>query len=512
MVRNLLEWIKVCFTALPENLCFDGSKFIKKVLSFEELQTAFVHFETNVKTGKLSNATAWLEDEVPPSILRTRTSSPGWNKDCIAPFVRKLQVQCDQRIVFMGDLHGSIHSLLRNLLRLLSMNILDSTWRICDPKFLLFFLGDFVDRGAYGLEVWFTVMTLIAHNPDRVVLCRGNHEEHSTWSTYQFNLEISRKLTGKGIDPSNGLLDEDNVAKKMFSIFNDKLPHAVYVGWKEQSTEHFIQCSHGGIEPRFDPRPLLMDQSGKEYALTGRYFYGLTWSDFTGLQHPETARHAYTPNLTRGGDSGFLADIPDTQKYMDTYGLRAFFRGHQDDESSFKLVRAGHPWVVPWNALGYSAENLYTGLVIGDFEQSNETVPVFTFSTAVEGRRCLNDEGFGILYLQPKLEDSLLFVYVHSVKRVENERYVVCQETKTDPLNNWRETFLRALPKSAEPEISEKLLKGAFQDPEAFLLETGTTRTGVRLRSLFDQLKQKIVFEFSWASLPSDSFPDRFKE
>ena len=329
------------------------------------------------------------------------------------------------KLAFIGDLHGSIHSLLRHLLRFMEMGLLDDNWRVVAPEsFALFFLGDFVDRGAYGLEVWFTVMKLAARNPRSVVLCRGNHEEVATWNLYSFTHEVYRKLPGKGADPYNALMHEEIRAKKMFSVFNDKLPHAVYVGWLDQDNkEQFFQCSHGGIEPRFDPRPLLTNtDENVQFTLTGPHYAGLNWSDFTGVDHPkpelkqgqqqaEVQPHSYTLN-SRGGDGGYLADIPDTRAYLETYGLRGFFRGHQDDESSFKLLKRGVPWVVPWDSLGHSAESLREGLALGSFEGTLDTAPVFTFSTAAEGRS-LPDEGFGMLQMRGrKWEDWRLAVYV----------------------------------------------------------------------------------------------------
>jgi len=417
-MQSLSQFAQACMQ-LPE---FDreggGAGLpVVQVVTLDMLVAAFQEHEQALKTTEMWDSKAWLEGELPPAVLREVRRPPDWSKDRLSPFVRKIRVETNQRLAFFGDLHGSIHSLLRQLLRLMKMGVIDDAWRIVDPQFKMFFLGDFVDRGAYGLEVWFTVMTLAGRNPTSVYLCRGNHEEHETWKLHSFAHEIYRKLPGKGPDPSNGLLHEEVRAKKMFSVFNDKLPHAIYAGWLDQDNkEQFIQCSHGGIEPRFDPRPLLTNSTGAQFTLTGPNFAGLNWSDFTGLDHPKTqTSHEYTRN-TRGGSSGFLADIPDTQLYLETYGLRAFFRGHQDDESSFKLLKRGLPWVVGWGELGHTVEGLQKGLSLASFENTQETAPVFTFSTAAEGRG-LPDEGFGVLHVRPQWSDWSLAVYVFPLQR-----------------------------------------------------------------------------------------------
>ena len=71
----------------------------------------------------------------------------------------------------MGDLHGSIHSLLRNLQRLREAGYFNDDWTITERKvgcFRLCFLGDLVDRGPFGAEVWLTIMQLVCSNPAQV--------------------------------------------------------------------------------------------------------------------------------------------------------------------------------------------------------------------------------------------------------------------------------------------------------------------------------------------------------
>jgi len=128
----------------------------------------------------------------------------------------------------------------------------------------------------------------------------------------------------------------------------------------------WVQCCHGGIEPRFDPRPLL--QSHKRFCVTGvgpdfdrgREFEGLNWSDFTGIDHKSQDR--FSSKDPRGGHSGFDCDIPDVRFYSENVGIKAFFRGHQDTLCCFKLVVRHQEGVVPWPKLltrAYSGNVLY---------------------------------------------------------------------------------------------------------------------------------------------------------
>lgn len=79
-------------------------------------------------------------------------------------------------IIVMGDIHGSIHSLVRNLYRMVQSGYMDRDFRLAKNT-LCVFLGDYVDYGAYGTEVLWTVLCIHAINPSRVVVIGGNHED-----------------------------------------------------------------------------------------------------------------------------------------------------------------------------------------------------------------------------------------------------------------------------------------------------------------------------------------------
>lgn len=78
------------------------------------------------------------------------------------------------RLVIFGDIHGDIDSLEKGL----------SYWQSGD---LLLFLGDYADRGAYGIEVIEKIDSLIESFPNNVIALRGNHEEYEENGTPTFS-------------------------------------------------------------------------------------------------------------------------------------------------------------------------------------------------------------------------------------------------------------------------------------------------------------------------------------
>src|SRR5262249_15855633 len=114
-------------------------------------------------------------------------------------------------------------------------------------------LGDYTDRGMYGVEVLYTLLRLKLANPQRVCLIRGNHEDVTLAVNYGFLAEIQAKY-GR----------EFNVTKIMRSY--DCLPLVLYLG----CGDNFIQCNHGGMEPGFDPTGLLEAEGTLRFQFLGR--------------------------------------------------------------------------------------------------------------------------------------------------------------------------------------------------------------------------------------------------
>lgn len=107
-----------------------------------------------------------------------------------------LNFQIPQDLVVVGDIHGDIVSLEKILNRFDWKSFLES------EESLLIFLGDYVDRGQYSLEVILCLCKLKCLFPKNVFLLRGNHEAFHYFPFSGFNLptELRSKYGNKGDD------------------------------------------------------------------------------------------------------------------------------------------------------------------------------------------------------------------------------------------------------------------------------------------------------------------------
>ncbi|MED6194044.1 Serine/threonine-protein phosphatase 7 [Stylosanthes scabra] len=91
-------------------------------------------------------------------------------------------------VVVVGDVHGQLHDLL--------FLLKDAGYPSDDRIFV--FNGDYVDRGAWGLETFMLLLAWKVFMPHNVYLLRGNHESKYCTSVYGFEKEVMAKYGDKG--------------------------------------------------------------------------------------------------------------------------------------------------------------------------------------------------------------------------------------------------------------------------------------------------------------------------
>lgn len=195
----------------------------------------------------------------------------------------------------IGDIHGNVDDLIR---------IFEKQGYPQSSKYL--FMGDYVDRGSFSVEVLLILYSLKVLFPDHIHFLRGNHESESICSSYGFKAECSRKYT-----------------QKLYYRFNESflfLPFAAIVNKK-----YF--CVHGGISPHTTSltkiskikRPIDSDRSPE--------ISGFVWSD------PNRKARGFQKS-DRG--VGFLFNDQKLNQFLERNNLELMIRSHQTIRSGME--------------------------------------------------------------------------------------------------------------------------------------------------------------------------------
>ena len=230
----------------------------------------------------------------------------------------KLTFPQNNRVLFMGDFHSDMHSLLNNLKYLRHKNILSNDLRL-KQEYKLIFLGDLVDRNYYGVECVYFAFQLKIHNPNNVYILNGNHEDPDTFTRYNFKNEIRSNINAKPY------------IEKLLRIMH-LLP--IVLLFKFSNLNGYYYCCHGGFSN--DRNAMNGFVNGSSVFRKNRSTYGQNWSDFTCTQAGISAS-SRGPGIYKFGTEA-------TAKYMKNHNINAVFRGHQDMYSLTFLTReVTHP-------------------------------------------------------------------------------------------------------------------------------------------------------------------------
>ena len=269
-------------------------------------------------------------------------------------------IRISGKFVVVGDLHGNY----RDLIRILIFNGVP-------PQTNYLFLGDYVDRGSFSIEVFELLFSMKVLFPKNVYLLRGNHEEKETNERYGLYDEIQRVYGDQSIPldakpeeahflqsqlvnieevVDEGEEDErDPSAKEIWERMNnvfDYLPLACVLN-------DTTFCVHGGISKHMHS---LEDIEKIKLPLTAftPLVTDLLWSDpCEPLQH-------YSNN-ERGRGCMFGANA--IAKFLKDTGMEQIVRGHQCITKGVQFLHA-HNFVTVFSSSGYSGEKNNGGYII----------------------------------------------------------------------------------------------------------------------------------------------------
>lgn len=220
-----------------------------QLISLEEFESALDRYLELMQQTQ-QNPDLWVDGDVPSLFQQDNTES------AFNPYTARSLMPVGTDYILVPDLHGDIHSLIAFIENLKEGGFTSSyePLKLQKPCPLVF-MGDFTDRGLWGMEVIYLLMLLKINNPDQVFLLRGNHEDGDMTKDLGFDYECLAKLGVEGLKR----------CQKKIEDFNNSLPLALYYGSTGEDGIHYQRLAcHAAPEPGYRPEKLFKNSKSFE--------------------------------------------------------------------------------------------------------------------------------------------------------------------------------------------------------------------------------------------------------
>ena len=198
-------------------------------------------------------------------------------------------IEVKQPAYIVGDIHGNLH----DLLKIFSI-------QGYPPKVKYVFLGDYVDRGEYSVEVITLLFSLHCLYPEHVTLIRGNHEFRHVNSNYGF------------YESTTAIYEDDDVWREFNDAF-DYLPIAAIINRK-------IFCIHAGISNENNIVQKIESIKRPLYDFNDEFVSDILWSD------PDKNVEEF--ELSKRG-AGKIFGMKPLKRFLKENSFYVLIRGHQ---------------------------------------------------------------------------------------------------------------------------------------------------------------------------------------
>lgn len=246
--------------------------------------------------------------------------------------------------IIVGDLHGNLHDLIRIFIMF-----------GLPPNTKYIFLGDYVDRGEYSLEVVTLLFALYILYPYSVVLLRGNHEFRNVNCNYGFKKQILDEYEGENL----------------WEAFNNTFEYLPIIC----NLNQHIVCLHGGISEKcMDQEIWASLKNGYKFSSkTDSMIEDIVWSD------PSNIITTYGSNQRgRGVVYGQVA----LTAFLRQYDYDKMIRGHEAVDGIAKHFNG--TCITVFSTSGYSAYHGGVAFVGTDTEVQTKKLPLTHYNKKEE--------------------------------------------------------------------------------------------------------------------------------
>lgn len=225
-------------------------------------------------------------------------------------------------VYVIGDIHGNLEDLL--------------TLELCLWKQIpcvganYLFLGDYVDRGQWGLECTIYIMAFKILCPNKVTMLRGNHEVRNLQAHYTYKKECVMKYG-------------EQMGLKVWELTNrvyDKLPVCALI-------DDSIYCAHGGIPhssqdtdelikiQRELPEPEKESTAAWEILWSDPCHMQQFWEAVEVCENSDSCYEGYIRNNKRG--TAYLFNEVGAGNFLKRNGLSHIIRAHEVPRNIFQF-------------------------------------------------------------------------------------------------------------------------------------------------------------------------------
>ncbi|EKM77729.1 hypothetical protein AGABI1DRAFT_76707 [Agaricus bisporus var. burnettii JB137-S8] len=230
-------------------------------------------------------------------------------------------------VTICGDIHGQYYDL---------MKLFEVGGKIGETTFC--FLGDYVDRGNFGIECLLYLYALKMWWPKKFILLRGNHECRHLTEYFTFKRECLHKYSS-------------TVYEACIASFNC-LPVSALVDRK-------FLCVHGGISPDLHTLKDIEDMDRFKEPGSHGLLCDLLWADpisCYGTEQGSVPRGTmFVPNSNRGCSYSYTYDA--VCSFLDRNGLLSLVRGHEAQDAGYTMYRKSPSKKFPSLITIFSAPN-----------------------------------------------------------------------------------------------------------------------------------------------------------
>jgi serine/threonine-protein phosphatase 2B catalytic subunit len=231
-------------------------------------------------------------------------------------------------VTVCGDIHGQLYDLCK-------------LFEICgDPdKTSFLFLGDYVDRGSYSLEVLLLLYTMKINHPETFSMIRGNHESKQMTQHFTFKSECLIKYS----------IEVYHASLKSFCA----LPIAAIMN------KQFF-CVHGGISKdiKYLSDVNNINRFQVDFPSRGAYC-DLMWSDpsntFDDEIYGSSKIKDFTENYERG--CSYMFSYNAVCQFLERNNLLCVIRAHQAQDKGYRMYKKTPTQQFPSMITLFSAPN-----------------------------------------------------------------------------------------------------------------------------------------------------------